>query len=96
MLHFLGRHAWPFHEEVWSRFDRVARINGFYGVCFASSLPLANLGLTRLVQKSMLYVYDPKALHHILVKDQYVYEETPIFLKFSSRNFFKLQFHSCR
>lgn len=35
----------------------------------------------------MLYVYDPKALHHILVKDQYIYEETPIFLKLS---------HSCR
>lgn len=30
----------------------------------------------------MLYVYDPKALHHIVVKDQYTYEETPLFLKY--------------
>ncbi|KAH7928038.1 cytochrome P450 [Leucogyrophana mollusca] len=28
-----------------------------------------------------LYVYDPKAMHHILVKDQYIYEETPDFLE---------------
>ncbi|KAI0791332.1 cytochrome P450 [Abortiporus biennis] len=31
----------------------------------------------------MLFVYDPKALHSIIVKDQYVYEETPIFLQFN-------------
>ncbi|KAJ3490087.1 hypothetical protein NLI96_g1671 [Meripilus lineatus] len=29
----------------------------------------------------MLFVYDPKALHQIVVKEQYTYEETPIFLK---------------
>ncbi|CAA7269603.1 unnamed protein product [Cyclocybe aegerita] len=27
-----------------------------------------------------LYIYDPKALHHILVKDQYTYEETDAFI----------------
>uniref|UniRef100_A0A8H7Y036 Cytochrome P450 n=1 Tax=Psilocybe cubensis TaxID=181762 RepID=A0A8H7Y036_PSICU len=27
-----------------------------------------------------LYVYDPKAMHHILVKDQYIYEETDAFI----------------
>ena len=30
--------------------------------------------------KDMLYVSDPLALHHIVVKDQYVYEETGAFL----------------
>ncbi|KAF5382135.1 hypothetical protein D9615_004306 [Tricholomella constricta] len=29
-----------------------------------------------------LYIYDPKAVHHILVKDQYVYEETTAFLAY--------------
>ncbi|KAJ2929646.1 hypothetical protein H1R20_g7436, partial [Candolleomyces eurysporus] len=29
----------------------------------------------------MLYVYDPKALHHILVKDQYIYEESEDFIQ---------------
>ncbi|CAL1702598.1 unnamed protein product [Somion occarium] len=31
----------------------------------------------------MLYVFDPKALHNIIVKDQYIYEETPVFLNFN-------------
>ncbi|TCD71092.1 cytochrome P450-dit2 [Steccherinum ochraceum] len=62
---FFGRYAWPFHQEIWRKYDAVVRINGFFG-------------------KSMLYVYDPKALHHIVVKDQYIYEETSVFLKFSA------------
>ncbi|KAF8910643.1 cytochrome P450 [Gymnopilus junonius] len=28
-----------------------------------------------------LYVFDPKALHHILVKDQYIYDETEVFIE---------------
>ena len=28
-----------------------------------------------------IYVYDPTALHHIIVKDQYIYEEAAWFLK---------------
>ncbi|THH32685.1 hypothetical protein EUX98_g1502 [Antrodiella citrinella] len=32
----------------------------------------------------MLYVYDSKALHHIVVKDQYIYEETSVFINFNS------------
>lgn len=31
----------------------------------------------------MLYVWDPKALYQIVVKDQYIYEESSIFLKSS-------------
>ncbi|KDR76351.1 hypothetical protein GALMADRAFT_67729, partial [Galerina marginata CBS 339.88] len=30
--------------------------------------------------ENQLYVFDPKALHHIIVKDQYVYEETSSFI----------------
>ncbi|KAI0070120.1 cytochrome P450 [Panus rudis PR-1116 ss-1] len=36
-----------------------------------------------LLGSKMLYVYDPKALHSIIVKDQYVYEETTLFLNFN-------------
>ncbi|KAF6761775.1 cytochrome P450 [Ephemerocybe angulata] len=35
----------------------------------------------------LLYVYDPKALHHIFVKDQYVFEETEEFILANSRLF---------
>ncbi|KAF8805218.1 cytochrome P450 [Phlegmacium glaucopus] len=31
--------------------------------------------------ENQLYVFDPKALHHITVKDQYIYEETSSFIQ---------------
>ncbi|KDR76354.1 hypothetical protein GALMADRAFT_68050 [Galerina marginata CBS 339.88] len=33
-----------------------------------------------LLGENQLYVFDPKALHHIIVKDQHVYEETSSFI----------------
>ena len=30
----------------------------------------------------MLYVFDPTAMHHIIVKDQHVFEETRWFIQF--------------
>ena len=30
----------------------------------------------------MLYVFDPTALHTMIVKDQYVYEETAWFIRY--------------
>lgn len=32
------------------------------------------------MQDKQLYVYDPKAMHHIIVKDQDIYEETSLFI----------------
>ncbi|KAF8199601.1 cytochrome P450 [Pholiota molesta] len=34
-----------------------------------------------LFGENQLYVFDPKALHHIVVKDQYIYEETSAFIQ---------------
>lgn len=42
-----------------------------------------DMHLSFILKTSVLYVFDPKALHHIVVKDQYIFEETPIFLKLS-------------
>jgi len=36
--------------------------------------------LKGVFNNKMLYVFDPKALHHIIVRDQYVYEETSVFI----------------
>lgn len=33
-----------------------------------------------LLQDTQLYVSDPKALYHILIKDQYIYDETDQFV----------------
>ncbi|KAF9459159.1 cytochrome P450 [Collybia nuda] len=37
--------------------------------------------INALLGDKQLYVYDPKAMHHIVVKDQYVYEETQAFIQ---------------
>ncbi|KIJ98230.1 hypothetical protein K443DRAFT_104277 [Laccaria amethystina LaAM-08-1] len=34
-----------------------------------------------LFGENQLYVSDPKALHHVLIKDQYIYEETSAFIE---------------
>lgn len=34
-----------------------------------------------VLQDEQLYVYDPLALHHIVVKDQLIYEETSVFVE---------------
>ncbi|KAF9474249.1 cytochrome P450 [Pholiota conissans] len=34
-----------------------------------------------LFGENQLYVFDPKAMHHIIVKDQYIYEETSAFIE---------------
>ncbi|TFK40021.1 cytochrome P450 [Crucibulum laeve] len=39
--------------------------------------------LKALFGKDQLYICDPKAMHHIIVKDQYVYEETSSFFSFN-------------
>lgn len=43
------------------------------------------------VQNEMLYVSDPLALHHIVVKDQYIYEETSSFIEYASALQFLVQ-----
>ena len=40
-------------------------------------VPLAGLSSHRS-QKRALYVYDPAAMHSIVVKDQYVYERSGV------------------
>ncbi len=35
----------------------------------------------------MLYVFDPTALHNIIVKDQYIYEEAAFFIQYVLRTF---------
>ena len=36
----------------------------------------------------MLYVFDPVAMHNVIVKDQYVFEEAAWFIRWVYRDFF--------
>ncbi|KAF8150633.1 cytochrome P450 [Crassisporium funariophilum] len=40
-----------------------------------------------MLGENQLYVFDPKALHHIVVKDQYIYEETSAFIEMNRLTF---------
>ncbi|KAF6748100.1 cytochrome P450 [Ephemerocybe angulata] len=43
--------------------------------------------VTALMNAPSLFVYDPKALHHIIVKDQHVFEEPEDFIRANSKIF---------
>lgn len=48
--------------------------------------------LKALFGENQLYVFDPKALHHIVVKDQHIYEETTAFIEGNRLRFGKALF----
>jgi hypothetical protein len=41
----------------------------------------SNVDIDGDAQAKQLYVFDPKALHHIVVKDQQIYEESSTFIQ---------------
>ncbi|KIM41635.1 hypothetical protein M413DRAFT_72029 [Hebeloma cylindrosporum] len=58
-----------FHAQAWNFHREIAEKYG--GV----------IKIKALLGENQLYVFDPKAMHHIVVKDQYVYEETTSFIE---------------
>jgi hypothetical protein len=65
--------GWEFHRYLENTFGGVIKLHGFLGVCFGAVG--STLTLTSRPQDKQLYVADPQALQHILMKDQYFYEE---------------------
>lgn len=68
------------HDEIMS-YGPVSKIHGLLGVGAFPVYSKLSASYSWTSQDKMLFVYDPKALHHMVVKEQYTYEETPIFLK---------------
>ncbi|EIN05404.1 cytochrome P450 [Punctularia strigosozonata HHB-11173 SS5] len=61
----------------------LKQIFSYDGMSFHHMLPLRYGGVVQinaLFGDQQLYISDPRALHHILVKDQYVFEETSGFI----------------
>ncbi|KAL1708632.1 cytochrome P450 [Schizophyllum commune] len=65
---FSGCFLQLFHEDAWAFHDELA---DRYGNIVRT---------TGLLGEKLLYVADPKALHHVLLKDQEIWEEHPQFL----------------
>ena len=49
------------------------------------SMPIWERSLIFMLQHRMLYVFDPTAMHNIIVKDQYIYEEAAFFIQYAYR-----------
>ena len=77
-----GVDSLPWHQYLNETYGRVMKIKGFMGVrsparisCERDSDPLPPIQDTQLVSSA------PKALHHILVKDQQNFMETDFFIE---------------
>lgn len=74
----LERHAWPVYQHLTEAYPGIVKLAGPLGVCFTTPCNVSS-GLSR-AKTRMLYVFDPVAMHSIIVKDQYVFEEAAWFI----------------
>ncbi|GJE84919.1 cytochrome P450 [Phanerochaete sordida] len=70
-----GNYGDIYHRHAWNFHDRAREL---FGPVFRFWGPLGTRGL---------YVFDPKALNNIIVKDQHVYEETRWFISWNINAF---------
>lgn len=68
------RQGWNFQDNLDEKYGSVVRFTGMFRVSRTLRLSLSYAHDLRKRQKEALYVFDPKALHHIIVKDQNVFE----------------------
>lgn len=77
----MSRDGWAFLRSL-EQYGGVSRLHGAFGVRQFTSISLsARWMLNVFLQSNLLYVSDPKALQHIVVKDQHIFEEPMSFLK---------------
>ncbi|KAJ3553546.1 hypothetical protein NM688_g3552 [Phlebia brevispora] len=68
----------PSSSSLWR--GNMPEVFGRHGWEFQDEIDKAGRPIARITgmfNKPALYVYDPKALHHIIVKDQHVFQRTP-------------------
>ncbi len=78
-LQLFSNTGWDFNRDIVRKYGDVVRISGLFGVSAGSptflSVEVPYEDIDRRHQDEQLYITDPRALHHICVKDQYAYEE---------------------
>uniref|UniRef100_A0A0W0FSP6 Cytochrome p450 n=1 Tax=Moniliophthora roreri TaxID=221103 RepID=A0A0W0FSP6_MONRR len=83
-----GLDSWNFHEMMREKYGPTSTFSSLFGVSIPSgkkqgyelSLALYGCGSDYSTQDKYIYTFDPKAMHHILIKDQYAFEEQPVFI----------------
>ena len=76
----LDKNGWGFLKSLES-YDGIVKLHGPLGVCTPPTAPQETTIDLCVRQHRMLYVFDPTAMHNIIVKDQYIYEEAAFFIK---------------
>ena len=76
----LDKNGWGFLKSLES-YDGIVKLHGPLGVCTPATAHLEMSIELFVRQHRMLYVFDPTAMHNIIVKDQYIYEEAAFFIK---------------
>ncbi len=67
------RDAYQFRKDISERYGRVVRLLGLFSVSASHVSPA--WFLTMVMKKPQLFVFDPIALHAILVKEHHIFEE---------------------
>lgn len=68
------------------QYGSVAKLNGFFGVSVALSSQIispADIDCVT-IQRPIVYVRDPKALHYMLIKEEHIYQESSEFIAYVS------------
>ncbi|KAF6751786.1 hypothetical protein DFP72DRAFT_850599 [Ephemerocybe angulata] len=65
LLSIIGPDAWSYHDKLIKKFGKTFRFTG----------------MMQSTQEQALYTFDPKAMHHIFVKDQHLFPETDEFIR---------------
>ena len=68
-------------------YGSAAKVHGLFGVrVFELNHPSSIDDNLSISQDEQLYVSDPRAMHHILIKDQNLFEEMPATLAYDVAN----------
>jgi hypothetical protein len=85
VLQAFDSNGWLFHKQLARDFGGLVKLNGLFGVRWPRTLNCpSNYSdiCSSVAQDKFLYVSDPKALQHIVLKDQHIFEETESFIQY--------------
>ena len=74
MVEYMDRHGWAFHDKL-IEYGRVCALNGLFGVSLRFRLSTSTQPFNISLQAKTLFVFDPKAMYNIFVREQDIYEE---------------------
>lgn len=78
-----GPYGIDWQHDMVKKYGRVFKLYGLFGVRVSS--PPGRILTSAVFQRVRLYITDPRAMQHILIKDQPLYQPTPIIIEWVIR-----------